>query len=126
MDVDATQNDALSWEAVPLLDYNEGTGKHSLNKQGLQVLSECAANFCGLAIVSVVGAFRTGKSYLMNRLAHGLCKQSVAMYEAKKGAQGAGSIRTYSMGLTHMLSDVQNIAQKICSTGVIQGWTLSK
>lgn len=99
----------MNFESVPLLEYDTVTRKHSLNPQGIQVIQDCVDAYVNVAIVSVVGSFRTGKSYLLNRLAHGLCKQSVAVGKQKKSFEDEGH---YHKRWIPILQNVAQVAAK--------------
>lgn len=94
-----------NFECIPLLEYNEETKLHSLNPNGLAVFRECISY--GTAVISVIGRFRMGKSYLMNRLAHGLCKRS-----EKAMMEGMERKHYYEPSWNRLMPSVRQVAQK--------------
>ena len=50
---------------IPLLVYNQVKGKFEMNDDGLEFLRSVAPP---IAIIGVAGMYRTGKSYLLNRV----------------------------------------------------------
>ena len=50
-------------ESMQLLHYNQLLGKFTVNQEALQVISSLHRP---LSVISVAGAYRTGKSYLLN------------------------------------------------------------
>jgi len=52
-------------EAIPLLTFDNNTKKYTLNPEALEILKTIPEP---LAVCGVAGLYRTGKSYLLNRV----------------------------------------------------------
>ena len=53
--------------AIPFITYNESTKKFIINKEAKKIISNPEANK-KIGIISLVGKYRTGKSFLLNRV----------------------------------------------------------
>ena len=60
-------NDSQINGAVPFITYNESTKKFIINKEAKKILSNPEQNK-KIGIISLVGKYRTGKSFLLNRV----------------------------------------------------------
>ncbi|KAF0973025.1 hypothetical protein FDP41_008689 [Naegleria fowleri] len=76
-----------------LFRYNTNSAKWEMNEQAKTVLSNATTSKCILHVVSVVGAYRLGKSYLMNRLLHHECTPQ------NKGFELGHSIHSHTKGV---------------------------
>jgi uncharacterized phosphosugar-binding protein len=58
-------SDIFREEALPLISYVQETQEYIINKEAVEIVSAMKGP---IAVVGVVGLYRTGKSYLLNRV----------------------------------------------------------